>query len=256
MIHIDSLSFSFDHAHLVLDNVSCQIEPQHCLAILGNNGVGKSTLLKCINRIYHAQQGSITINDTDIDTLSKKELAKQIAYVPQNSLATHTMVFDAVLLGRKPYIQWDISKQDKNIVTALLEKFALTAYASRYLNELSGGEMQKVVLARAMAQQPQFLLLDEPTNNLDPRNQHEILQYVQELAHKQQIGVAIVLHDLNLALRYCDRFLLMKNSTVYAYGGAEIITAAAINEVYGLQVEIIEHRDTKLIVPCDTKYNI
>ena len=107
-----------------------------------------------------------------------------------------------------------------------------------------------------MAQQPQFLLLDEPTNNLDPRNQHEILQYVQELAHKQQIGVAIVLHDLNLALRYCDRFLLMKNSTVYAYGSAEIITAAAINEVYGLQVEIIEHRDTNLIVPCDTKYNI
>ena len=101
-----------------------------------------------------------------------------------------------------------------------------------------------------MAQQPQFLLLDEPTNNLDPRNQHEIMQYVQELAQQQQIGVAIVLHDLNLAIRYCDRFLLLKDSTVYTYGGPEVITPQAINEVYGMQVEIIEHHGTKLIVPC------
>ena len=101
-----------------------------------------------------------------------------------------------------------------------------------------------------MAQQPQFLLLDEPTNNLDPRNQHEIMKYVQELAWQQQIGVAIVLHDLNLAIRYCDRFLLLKDSTVYAYGGPEVITPQTINEVYGMQAEIIEHQGIRLIVPC------
>ena len=251
MISIEGLSFSYDNSRYILHDISCRIEPQHCLAILGTNGAGKSTLLKCINRIYPVQQGHIMLNGANLAELTRKDLARHIAYVPQNSPASpHTMVFDAVLLGRKPYINWDISQEDQHIVAAILEQFSLTAYASRYLNELSGGELQKVILARAMAQQPQFLLLDEPTNNLDPRNQHEIMKYVQELAWQQQIGVAIVLHDLNLAIRYCDRFLLLKDSTVYAYGGPEVITPQTINEVYGMQAEIIEHQGIRLIVPC------
>ena len=249
MICIDSISFSFERSHTVLEQISCQIEPGHCLAILGNNGVGKSTLLKCIARIYRPQQGRITINGAELNSLSNRQLAQLLAYVPQHSNAPHMMVFDAVLLGRRPYIQWDSTSRDRQIVSALLEQFQLTSYSARYLSALSGGERQKVFLARAMAQQPQFLLLDEPTNNLDPRNQHEILRYLQELARQQQIGIAVVLHDLNLAIRYCDRFVLMKDAAIYRQGGPEIITPQTIKDVYGISAEIIEHQGARLIVP-------
>lgn len=249
MIEVSNLSFAFEKSRNILDNISFDIEQKHCIAILGNNGAGKTTLLKCISRIEKIKQGAVLVSGKSIFDLSRQQLAQQIAYVPQSSLTSHTMVFDAVLLGRKPYIKWDIAESDKKIVTDILQRFGLGNYASRYINELSGGEMQKVVLARAMAQQPKYLLLDEPTSNLDPRNQHEVLRYIREIAEEQNIGVAVVLHDLNLAMRYCDRFLFMKDTALYAYGGIETVTVETIEAVYNMPCEIIEHNDTKIIVP-------
>ncbi len=250
MIEVRNLSFSYSNTSpRILDNISCDLEQGHCIAILGNNGAGKSTLLKCLNRIHKPMEGTILADGDDIYRLPRKELAKRLAGVPQRSECPHIMVFDAVLLGRKPYIQWDATREDKAIVAELLETLELSRYATRYIDELSGGELQKVVLARALAQQPKYLLLDEPTSNLDPRNQHEMLRIVQNICQGQNISVVIVIHDLNLAARYCDRFLFMKDTAIYSYGGIETVTSEAISEVYGMEAEIIEHRGNKLIVP-------
>ena len=181
MIEVKDLSFSYGSgAPWILSHISCDLEQGHCIAILGNNGAGKSTLLKCLNRIHRPQKGSVLVDGETVSRMSGKELAKCLACVPQRSECPHIMVFDAVLLGRKPYIQWDVTAQDKAIVAALLEKLHLSHYATRYLDELSGGELQKVVLARALAQQPDYLLLDEPTSNLDSLNEAVILKSLKE----------------------------------------------------------------------------
>lgn len=250
MIVVKDISFSYNSSdRLILDNVGFKLKAGECLAILGNNGVGKSTLLKSINRINEASSGSVIVNGKDMFTLSRREMAQNIAYVPQSTASPHIMVFDAVLLGRKPYIKWDVGDEDKQIASEIIERFGLSEYKARYLNELSGGELQKVVLARALAQQPVFLLLDEPTSNLDPKNQHEMLNTVKKLAVEHRMGIAIVIHDLNLAMRYCDKFLFLKAGRVYSYGGIETVTPEAIDDVYDMQTEIIEHRGIKIIIP-------
>ena len=250
MIEIRALTFSFESGgKKVLDRVAFDIEQRRFVAILGNNGAGKSTLLKCINRIHKINEGSVLIDGKSVLEMSRQDMAKTVAYVPQSEEASHTMVFDAVLLGRKPYIKWDVSLEDKQIVSNILKRLDLADYASRHINQLSGGELQKVALARAMAQQPRFLLLDEPTSSLDPRNQHEMLKLLRQIALEENMGAAIVIHDLNLAVRYCDRFLFLKDSAVYAYGGEETVTPETIRQVYGMTVEIIEHKGVKLIVP-------
>lgn len=250
MIEVKNISFSYDHGErVILDKVGFTLYPGQCMAILGNNGVGKSTLLKCIDRIHKPDGGSVVIDGMDVLRVSRLELAKKMAYVPQSCNASHTMVFDAVLLGRKPYIKWDVTEEDKQIVSDILAQFGLEAYKARYMNELSGGEMQKVLLARAVAQQPRFLLLDEPTSNLDPYNQHEMLKIMRDLAHTKNIAVAIVIHDLNLAVRYCDRFLFLKDAHVYSFGGIETVTSDTIETVYGMKADIIEHNGMKVVVP-------
>ena len=189
MMEVKNLSFRYRGAgKRILDRISFRAEKGSCLAVLGNNGAGKSTLLKCMSRICRAGEGSVLVDGEDILRISGKEMARKIAYVPQSSQASHTMVFDEVLLGRKPYIKWDITKEDQRLVMEILEQLELTGFASRYLDELSGGERQKVVLARALAQQPEFLLLDEPTSSLDPRNQQEMLRTVRNLAEEQGLG--------------------------------------------------------------------
>ncbi|NLC88649.1 MAG: ABC transporter ATP-binding protein [Clostridiaceae bacterium] len=251
MIEIKDICFSYDNAGtVVLDKVGFDLEAGECLAILGNNGVGKSTLLKCIDRIHRIHSGSVIVNGKDMHALSRREMAQNIAYVPQNTTSSHIMVFDAVLLGRKPYIKWDVGEEDKQIVSRIIGKFGLQEYKARYLDELSGGELQKVVLARAMAQQPLFLLLDEPTSNLDPKSQHELLKNIRQLAKEHGMGVAIVIHDLNLAVRYCDKFLFLKDGQTYSFGGIDTVTSETIKAVYDMESEIIEYRDIKMIIPC------
>jgi iron complex transport system ATP-binding protein len=158
-------------------------------------------------------------------------------------------VFDAILLGRKPYIKWDATSEDRQIVRDIIQKMQLEEFALRNVAELSGGEIQKVMLARALAQEPKLLLLDEPTSNLDLRNQHEVLRTVKIIAQEHNICVALVIHDLNLAIRYCDRFLFLKDSYVFSYGGLEVMTPENIEEVYQVHVHIIDCMGIPVIVP-------
>lgn len=250
MLEVKNLSFAYSkNGRTILDGVSFYLEQGQFMAILGNNGAGKSTLIKCIDRINPVTEGQVLVNGKSIEAMQRRQLAQSVAYVPQNTQPAHTMVFDAVLLGRKPYIKWGITAEDERIVAETLEMLNLKQLESRYLDELSGGELQKTMLARALVQQPKYLLLDEPTSSLDPNNQHEMLHVIRDIAQEKNIGVAIVIHDLNLAMRHCDRFLFIKDAKVFSFGGVETVTPETIETVYDLRVDIIEHKGIRVIIP-------
>lgn len=250
MIEISNISFAYSRtSRNILEKVSFDIEKNRCIAILGNNGAGKSTLLKCMDRICPAQNGVVLVDGRNVFEMTKNMVARNIAYVPQNNPSINMTVFDAVLLGRKPYIKWDSTSEDKEIVCDIMTKMKLDDFALRNAAELSGGEVQKVMLARALAQEPKLLLLDEPTSSLDPRNQHEVLQIVKKIAQEHNTCVAIIIHDLNLAIRYCDRFVFLKDAQVFSYGGLETMTPETIEEVYRLKVHVIEYRGIPVVIP-------
>lgn len=250
MLEVKNINFSYkENGGKVLDDISFSLEKGCFAAILGNNGVGKSTLLKCIDKIVHPEAGSIKADGKDILAMKGSELARYIAYVAQDARKTDSSVFDAVLLGRKPYIKWDATKEDYQKVNDILKKLELKDYALRRVSTLSGGEAQKVTIARALVQEPKILLLDEPTSSLDPRNQHDIMKLVRDIAKEQGILVICVLHDLNLAIRYCDRYIFIKDGKVYASGGREVMTPEIIEEVYDMHTHITECMGVPVIVP-------
>lgn len=250
MIKIENISYSYGRtSKTVLNDISFEFEQGQCLAVLGNNGAGKSTLLKCIDRICPTEGAGVYIDGQNVFEMNNRTMAQNIAYVPQNSESVNMTVFDTVLLGRKPYIKWDVSSEDREIVSGIIDKMGLNELSLRNVSELSGGEAQKVMMARALAQQPKLLLLDEPTSNLDPYNQHEMLHVIRDIAREQNIAVIIIIHDLNLAMRHCDKFLFLKNAGVYSFGGVETVNPETIESVYGLKVDIIQHRGINIIVP-------
>lgn len=254
MVKVDNIVYSYSRSlKKTLDNIGFEIEDGQCVAILGNNGAGKSTLIKCIDHIYPTKEGSVIIDDENIFLMNGRTKAQNIAYVPQHSHTIDMTVFDTVLLGRKPYVKWDITSDDRAIAEAAIHKMGLEDYVLRNVSELSGGEFQKVTLARSLAQEPKLLLLDEPTSNLDPRNQHDVLNTISNIAHEHNICVMIVIHDLNLAVRYCDKFLFLKDSKVYAYGGLEVMTPETIRNVYGMDAAIINHGQIPVIIPFPDK---
>ena len=250
MVEINGISFAYDrNAGNILQDISFDMDRNRCMAILGNNGAGKSTLLKCIDRICPAHAGAVYVHGANVFTMKRGRMAQHIAYVAQQNVPAGLTVFDTVLLGRKPYIRWDATEKDHAIAVSVLRQMGLESYALRNVAELSGGEVQKVMLARALVQEPQLLLLDEPTSNLDPRNQHEVLSVVKRIAREHNTCVALIIHDLNLAIRYCDRFLFLKDSAVYSYGGVDTVTPERIEAVYRIHVDIIRHRDIPVVVP-------
>jgi len=247
MIEIKNISFSYGRIEAVKD-VSFDVQSGECVGILGNNGSGKSTLITCINKIRTPLTGSVYIDAQDIHKMSRLETAKRVSYVAQKNEMNQVTVFDSVLLGRKPYIKWAVSQEDVDICDETIEKIGLSAFRMRYIDELSGGELQKVMLARALVQQPKLMLLDEPTSNLDPKNQYEMMALVRDLTIERSISSIIVLHDISLALRYCDRFLFIKDGEVYGYGDESIVTTEAIFDVYGVKASIEVINGRKIVV--------
>ncbi len=248
IFNVKGLSFQYP-GRPVLDDVSFSLREGDCLAILGVNGAGKSTLLKCINKILKPHKGSVHLRENDIHDLVPRDLAKRMAYVAQKQEGARMTVFDSVLLGRKPYIEWDASERDLEIVQRAIESLDLQPYALRYMNELSGGEMQKVVLARALTQEPEVLLLDEPTSSLDLKNQLEVVHTVRSIAKKRQMTAIVTMHDLNLALRFADRFIMLRDGEIYAAGGREVITPQNVEAVYSVQVSVHVIDDMPVVIP-------
>lgn len=243
------IAYAYTSQTQILEKISASIEPGSFLAILGVNGCGKSTLLSCLDDIIRPQKGEVLLENAPLSDYSREERATKIALVAQHSHAHGVTVYDALLLGRKPYIKAAPTDEDFAIVDRVIDELGLGPLALRYLDELSGGEHQKVVIGRALVQQTGVLLLDEPTNNLDMANQIEVMELVSKAAHEQHIACAAVLHDINLALRYCDRFLMLKDGNVRASGGREIITKETIEDVYDVSIDLIAYEDSFLVVP-------
>ena len=247
MIEIKNLSFSYGKQE-VLKDICFTAEAGECVGILGNNGVGKSTLITCVNRIRIPTAGEVFIDGKSVAEMSRGDLARSVAYVAQKNEMTQSTVFDCVLLGRKPYIKWGVSQSDIDLCTEMIDRVGLSELQLRSMDQLSGGEAQRVMLARALVQQPKVLLLDEPTSNLDPRNQYEMLALVNRIAKEQGITVLIVIHDLNLALRYCNRFLFIKDGEVYDYGDESVVTEKALLDVYGINASLVTYDNKKFAI--------
>jgi iron complex transport system ATP-binding protein len=238
-LEINNLSFSYN-GFSALEGVNLEVGFGEVLGIVGPNGSGKSTLLKCMNRILKTKQNSVLIDGRDIQSIGLKELATLMGYVPQNTRNIFPFtVFDVVLMGRRPYIQWSLGKKDKELVANILEYLGISDLGMRYFNELSGGEQQKVIIARALAQQPDILLLDEPTSSLDIKHQLEIMCILRRLAQSNHFSVIISIHDLNLACRFSDRVMMIKDGCIFAFGTPEsVITETNIESVYGIKSTI------------------
>lgn len=245
---IENLSFRYP-SRKVLQDIYLSLEKGDCLSILGTNGVGKSTLLKCINRILRQQSGKVIAMGEDIKSLSRNELAKRIGYVPQRNGFSSGTVFDAVLLGRKPYIKWDVTKDDLDIVHNVMKLLELEDFALRYVDQLSGGEVQKVAIARVLAQQADILMFDEPTSNLDLKNQMEVINIIKKIVKERQITAIVTMHDLNMSCRFADKFILMKGGKIFAAGDISIMTEENIRAVYGVSVVIRSHNNRPVIIP-------
>lgn len=217
-----------------LRNVELEARAGEVLSIIGPNGAGKSTLLRCINRVLKPRVGTVYLDGDEISLMPERERAKKLGYVPQAAAqAFPSTVFETVLMGRRPYLNWSVSRQDLAVVEEVLLQLGLSDMARRMISDLSGGERQKVMLARALAQEPEVLLLDEPTSNLDVRHQLEVLELVRGAAHERGKCVLMVMHDINVAGRFSDQMLMLKGGQVFAAGSPwSVLTPENIKAVY------------------------
>jgi iron complex transport system ATP-binding protein len=243
-IDVHGLTVAYDSVP-VLDGTSFEVNRGDLVALLGANGAGKSTLLRCISRILKPAIGHILLDDQDLKQLRSREAARLMAVVPQETAADFDFtVEDIVMMGRFPYLTRfrKEDRKDREIVRCSMEMTGVTHLAERSIAQLSGGEKQRVVIARAVAQQPQALLLDEPTANLDIGYQSMLLELASRLNREQGVTVIAAIHDINLAVHHFNCFILLAGGRVLAAGRAdEVITAENIRKSYGVPASIFRH---------------
>jgi iron complex transport system ATP-binding protein len=217
---------------------------------VGPNGAGKTTLLKCLNRILKPTEGIVEIEGKKLRSFSARELARTIAYIPQAGQTNFPItVFDTVLLGRKPYLNWRPMREDIDAVLDVLERMELSALAILDMNRLSGGERQKVIIAKAIVQDSMIMLFDEPSTYLDLKFQLKIMQFIRDIVDKKQVCAVVTTHDINLALQFSDRIAVLKNGTTVASGTSKIITEEIILQVYGVEANIYHGVKNPFVIP-------
>ena len=245
---VNGINFSY-RSRQVLDGVSLNVKADDVVSILGPNGVGKTTLIKCIGKVFTPNAGSVFIEGLNLHKMGKKDIAKNIGYVSQKSETSRTTVFDSVLLGRKPHFEWDITAKDMRLAARVLHLLGLDGISLKYVDEISGGEYQLVQIARVLVQQPKVILLDEPTSSLDLSNQHLIMHLIRNIVKKNHMAAIMIIHDLNLAIRHSDKFALMKDGLIYAVGGHEVITPENIKAVYKIDAYVERVRGIPMVIP-------
>ena len=235
----------------ILKNVSFDIAPAKLVAIVGPNGSGKSTLIKCIDRILTPESGSILIDRNDTTKMKRMDVARNLAYVPQSSLRVFpNTVFDTVLMGRRPHIGWLSSEEDEEKVWEVLRLLGIEELGMNSFNELSGGQQQKVLIARALVQEAKVMLLDEPTSNLDIWHQLDVMSIIKNLVKKKVVTALMAIHDLNIASKYADRIIMMKRGTIVAVGNPSLVlTAENIASVYGVEAAVRTQSEAPYIIP-------
>ncbi len=249
-LKIKDVEFSYASVP-VLKDVCIELAESEMLGVVGPNGAGKSTLIRCIDRILVPQKGSIVLDGRDIKELRLLELAKKMGYIPQStSQIFPATVFDTVLMGRRPHLGWRSSEKDTEKVLEMLQMLNIEEFAMRDINELSGGQQQKVFIARALTQEPDVLLLDEPTSNLDIRHQLEVMDIIKNIVIEKELSAIMAIHDLNLASRYADRIVMMNSGKIFSAGDpVSVLTPTNIKRVYGVEAEVNNNNGRPYIVP-------
>lgn len=252
-LKITDVHYSYEPPCWALHHVSFEITSGRFCGIIGPNGSGKSTLLGCISGHLKPNHGSVTIGNRNVAALSVREIARRMALVQQQTTLEYDFtVGDIVLTGRNPYMKrWrSETPEDYAMMNEALQTAGIAHLKDRLITSLSGGEWQMMVLARALCQQADIMLLDEPVTGLDIKHQVSIMGTVKRLASERGISVVCVLHDLNLALSYCDELVLLKKGEIYAKGAPkDVLTKPNIESVYGTAVNTFEQDGRTYILP-------
>lgn len=254
MLKIDKLSVSYAQRR-VLHSVSLEVQSGQVLALIGPNGAGKSTLVRAVSGVIPVQAGKVEADGVDLLSLPAMQRARYLAVVPQAiSMPPAFTVWETVLLGRTPYLNFlgQVSEKDEQIARLALQRVDALDLADRHVGELSGGEQQSVLLARALTQSTPILLLDEPTVHLDLQHQVRLMETICRLAHTDNLAVLVALHDLNLAARYAERVALLVAGELKSTGSArQVITPELISDAYHLPVRVVPHpfEDVPLVLP-------
>lgn len=245
ILEIKNLSFAYtSEAEPTLRDINLEFKPGQIYAILGQNGSGKSTLLHTISSILTNYEGEIVVNAKEecinLKELKHKDRAKLVSLVTQLNYGTSLNVYDSVLLGRRPYINISPMMVDYEMTSRAIDTFKLNNLTLKPTNELSGGELQSVGIARAFAQDTPIMLLDEPTNNLDVKKQHELFNILKKLVKDKNLCVICVLHDINHALKHANELIFMKSGQVIANGNSKIVTEKLLKEIYDVNAKIFK----------------
>jgi len=242
MLEIRDISVNYGERR-VLSNVSLNLVEGEILALIGPNGAGKSTLVRALAGLIPVQHGSITINGKDAAHLAPAQRARQFAFVPQAAVMPPAFTaWETVLLGRTPYINWlgQASSDDEDIARQAMQRTQTTELAPRRVGELSGGEQQRLLLARAIAQRTPILVLDEPTSHLDLQFQINLLDLVKSLARQERLAVILVLHDLNLVARVADHVALLVGGQIRAAGTpVQVLTPELLTGAYQVPLQVL-----------------
>lgn len=242
-LSVEDLVFSYNQSACILDRVGMSMSRPEVVGIIGPNGSGKTTLIKCINNILTPNQGRVMLNGSEVKSMGINNIAKRLAYVPQNAERdmNSPSVYEVVMMGRKPHTTWQYTERDDQIVWEIMKDLSVAHLASRGFNELSSGQLQRVLIARAIAQEARIFLLDEPTSNLDVKYQIEVMETICDIVKRKNVGACIIIHDLNLAYRFCDRIIMMGDRKIKYIGTpAEVMMPENIKEIFGVDSLVCE----------------
>ncbi len=233
----------------ILDGIEFEIRRGEFVTLLGPNGSGKSTILRTIFGILKPSRGAVYLNGSEINRMGIENSARVMGYLPQEHSETNLSVLDVTLLGRTPYININPGKSDYEMARNALKLVGMEKFSNRKFSELSGGERQKVMLARIFCQETDFMLLDEPTAHLDIRSQIEILEIIRRMVESGKAAI-VAMHDINLALSFSDRVLMVKNGKIIHAGKPDdIIRPETILNVFGVRAEIVKENGRLVVVP-------
>lgn len=255
MLEIKDLSFRYHRSGpWVLHGVNLELKPGEIGILLGKNGSGKTTLFKNILGINTPDSGTIHFEGEDLLKMSRRERARRSAYVPQDIQFGALSVFDSILMGRISYFGLKASHEDYIAVEKIIADMQLEDFADRNVEELSGGERQKIAIARAMAQEPKLMVFDEPTGNLDIANEHLIIQEAKKLAREKNIGILSSLHDLNQAMHFGDKFFFLRDGVIQYAGGKESLNEDVIRKTFDIDVRVVTLGNEKVILGGKNEY--